>query len=302
MHSFTDSLKANPVPALLIGAGVAWMIYDSRRKSSMDDYDQRYDDTYAGIPNDPDAESLYDRPLEYPSSAATQSSLSGETGYNAGGYATSPGETTEGSSKLRQAKDRVMERASQAGSQVRERLSNLGSRVRESSAGMTEHARELGSRVQERARMTYERGRERVVTTATEHPLEVGLACLAAGVIAGLSIPTPERLNRLAGPSVDRLRDRTREAGSELFNKGQRVAAAAAEAVKQEAQNQGLTPEHLREQAGAVANRAREAASETARSEGLAPGSNNPGSPGGGQSGKQPNQPQADPLASRPVM
>ena len=305
MHSFTDTVKANPVPALLIGAGVAWMIYDSRRKSSMDDYEQRYDDagsTYAGIQNDPDAESLYDRPLDYPSSAATQTGLSGEAGYNAGGYATGQGDTTEGgTSKLRQAKDRVVERASQAGHQVRERLSNLGSRVREGSAGMTEHARELGSRVQERARMTYERSRERVVTTATEHPLEVGLACLAAGVIAGLSIPTPERLNRLAGPTVDRLRDRTREAGSELMHKGQRVANAAAEAVKQEAQNQGLTPEHLREQAGAVAGRAREAATETARSEGLTPGSNNPGGQSG-QTGNQPNQPQTDPLASRPVM
>src|SRR5215212_3793126 len=31
MHSVVDSVKQNPMPAVLIGAGVAWMIYSSRR-------------------------------------------------------------------------------------------------------------------------------------------------------------------------------------------------------------------------------------------------------------------------------
>src|SRR6266496_2848614 len=31
MHAVVDTVKQNPMPALLIGAGVAWMIYESRR-------------------------------------------------------------------------------------------------------------------------------------------------------------------------------------------------------------------------------------------------------------------------------
>jgi len=294
MHSVTDTLKANPVPALLIGAGVAWMIYDSRRKSREDDYEYRYDEAataYRSIQHDPDAEELYDRPLEYPSSAATQPG--GTSGYaiGASGYSAEP---TSEPSKLGQ----VKQRASQAADHLRDRLSGVGSSLRDRSQAMSQQARDTYSRLQERARETYDRSRERVVTTANEHPLEVGLACLAAGVIAGLSIPTPERLNRLAGPTVDRLRDRTREAGSELLHKGERVASAAAEAAKDAAREQGLTPEQLREQAAAVGERARDAATETARSEGLSPssGSSSPGA------ATTPSQPQADPLASRPVM
>src|SRR3954464_15924900 len=31
LHSVVDTVKENPMPALLIGAGVAWMIYQSRQ-------------------------------------------------------------------------------------------------------------------------------------------------------------------------------------------------------------------------------------------------------------------------------
>ncbi len=297
MHSVSDTLKANPVPALLIGAGVAWMIYDSRRKSRDDNYEYRYDEAstaYRSMQHDPDAEDLYDRPLDYPSSAATQSGSTSGYAVGASGYSAEPS-SGDSSSKFGQMK----ERASETAQHMRDRLSGVGSSLRDRSQAMSQQARDTYSRVQERARDTYYRGRERVVTTANEHPLEVGLACLAAGVIAGLSIPTPEPLNRLAGPTVDRLRERTREAGSELLHKGERVASAAAEAAKEAAREQGLTPEHLREQAATVGERAREAATETARNEGLSSGSSSGSS---GNAGNTPSQPQTDPLASRPVM
>src|SRR4051812_36275857 len=70
MNSVTDTVKKNPVPALLIGAGVAWMIYESTRDKS-DDYDGRRsardeDETRY----DPDLH--YDRPLEYPPSLGSE--------------------------------------------------------------------------------------------------------------------------------------------------------------------------------------------------------------------------------------
>src|SRR5688572_15038885 len=50
MHAVTDSVKKNPIPALLIGAGVAWLIYESRRPKS----ELRYGDEDA----------VFDRPNE----------------------------------------------------------------------------------------------------------------------------------------------------------------------------------------------------------------------------------------------
>ncbi|MEO5957973.1 MAG: hypothetical protein ABIZ49_02060, partial [Opitutaceae bacterium] len=130
-------------------------------------------------------------------------------------------------------------------------------------------AGEMGQRVKEGTREAYVRTRERVVTTADQHPIEVGLASLAAGLIAGLLLPTPNVVNRTIGPAADRMRARTREAGAEMLEKGKRVAQAAVGAVKAEAQAQGLTPERLREKANAVAERATEAGKQSAQREGL---------------------------------
>lgn len=222
MNSVTDTIKANPVPALLIGAGVGWMIYQNRR-ASQDGYDTRFDDDGYPMPEGPDLDEFYDRPLDYSASSGT----SVEAGQ-------------EGASRISGAAHQVAEKAAHATQQVRQRLSDAGARLRDRSHAVGEQARALGTRVQERARDTYQRSRERVSATVHDHPLELGLACLAVGVIAGLALRTPARLDRAIGPSVDRLRDRTREAGSELLHKGQRVARAAANAAKQEASSQGL--------------------------------------------------------------
>ena len=101
---------------------------------------------------------------------------------------------------------------------------------------------------------------------------------LAAGLIAGLVLPTPSALNRTVGPAADRLRERTRQAGSEMVEKGRRVARAAVSAVKEEAEAQGLTPEHLRDQVAAVGERAKDTVMQEARHEGLALEGNKPSS------------------------
>jgi len=239
--SLVNTVKANPIPLLLVGAGVGWMIYENRRKHSENrefssDYedDELYSETARNY-SDPDA--LYDRPLDYPPSSTVAPGQ--ESLYGAG---EEPFEASGGvSGKLSEAKNKVVEKASHAKEQVKETLSRAGERVREKSQAITDQARNLGARVQEGTREMYSRGRERVVHTTHEHPLEVGLACLALGVIAGLALPTPEKARQLAGPTVDRLRERTRRAGSELLDKGERVARAAVAAARDEARAQGLT-------------------------------------------------------------
>lgn len=273
MHAVIDTVKKNPMPALMIGAGLAWMIYGNRRSRTPEYRDDRAlhagDADHEGIRYDPDTH--YDRPLDYPpSEAGSQWS-------------------DQGGSKLGHMKDSLAEKTHHAADQVKEKLSHVGDVAREKAHQLRERAGEFGHRVGERTRQAYDRTRDRVATTADHHPLESGLACLAFGIIAGLALPTPNAVNRRIGPTADRLRDRTREAGSEMLQKGKRVAQAAVSAMKQEAQSQGLTPENLREQAGQVAQRATDAGKQAARKEGLSPEAN--------QSGSQVN----DPAAARPA-
>ena len=265
MHSVVDSVKQNPMPAVLIGAGVAWMIYSSRRDSS-----HRYDYEDAARRYNPDTH--YDRPLEYPS--ADMDNQWSEQGESTGGSL----------------KDKIADKASAAGNQVKEKLSQAGEAARGKMGELRERAGEITARVRDGTRETYARTRERVASTADHHPLEVGLVALAAGLIAGLAIPTPNAINRSVGPTADRLRQRTREAGTEMFNKGKRVAEAAVAAVKEEAEAQGLTPERLRDKATAVAERAKEAGKQSASREGLT-----------GADSSSP-APESDPTFARPAV
>lgn len=253
MHSVVDTVKQNPMPALLIGAGVAWMLYASHRREtpvSADGHYYGYD--REGDPVRYDSDTHYDRPLQYPS------------GYVANEFG------LEETAKPGTLKDTLANKAATAGGQIKEGLAHVGEAAREKASAFRTRAGEMTARARAGTREAYDRTRERVVTTAERHPLEVGLVALAAGVIAGLVLPTPNAVNRTVGPAADRLRERTREAGSEILAKGRRVADAAISAVKSEAEAQGLTPEHLRAQVAAVGERAKDTVKQEARQAGLA--------------------------------
>src|SRR4051812_44265892 len=183
MHAVVDTVKNNPMPALLIGAGVAWMIYESRRdKSSVSADGNYYGYSREGDELRYDPDTHYDRPLEYPE------------GYTGAEF------SDQGGSKLGEVKDKIAEKASAASEQVKEKLSQVGETAREK-VGMLrdrageklqavkQRASEVGAKVKDTTREAYTKTRERVVTTADQHPLEVGLVALATGVIVGLALP-----------------------------------------------------------------------------------------------------------------
>jgi hypothetical protein len=267
MNTVVNSIKSNPWPALLIGAGVAWLVYSNRRSASAgsDEY------MYSPYENDLTDEAGYEvsgggygtsdiGDVEYGSDIASSnvSSFDADAGDQSG-------------SRLQGAKDAVRERATQARDQIQAKASQVGQRVREGASAVRNRASQLSSRVQEQSRHLYEVSRERVVTTANAHPVELGLGCLALGLIAGLAIPTPNKVNQVVGPRADRLRDQARQASREFLEKSKNVARAAAEAARREAESQGLTAEALRSKAEAVANTARDAATNTAREQGVMP-------------------------------
>lgn len=266
-NTVVDSVKAHPVPLLMIGAGIAWLVYENRsraRRSSLDEsrgFDAMAEDYSSAGEED------YRAPRAEGSFAAGESVEHFEEG--------------EGTSMASQAREKI----SSLGSEAREKVSALKERGREKLGSARERVADLGHRAQERSRQIYGKTRDRVVTTADQHPLEVGIGLLALGVIAGLAIPTPPAVTRRLAPAGNKLR----EASSDLVEKGKRVARAAGEAAKVEAKTQGLTLERVRDQARAVGQKAGEAAAETARQEGLpaggsATGNQQPATPPAGSS------------------
>ncbi len=286
-HAVIDTVKNNPLPILMITAGAAWLAYSATRGRKADvEEDLEDSDRY-----DPDTH--YDRPLDYTGGMTTEGA---DTSESSG----SGDMTDEASSKFAQLKDKageatdqMKEKFSQFSDAARDKLQSAKERASEFGSHVRDRASELGSQVQDRTREMYAKSRDRVKETADTHPLEVGLGCLAVGVLIGLAIPTPEPVNRFAGPTVDRLRNRTKDAGRDMLEKGKRVVRAATSAAKQEAESQGLSLDRLSQSGEAVAERAGEAAEDTAHEEGLTSGSSE-----NERAGADP----ADPSAARPAM
>ncbi|MES2694962.1 MAG: DUF3618 domain-containing protein [Verrucomicrobiota bacterium] len=237
VHAVVDTIKKNPIPALLIGAGIAWMLFNRRRSAREEaeehNYDDHYEETSERLRYDPDAH--LDRPLEYPSGGSPDAS---DSAWDA-----------QGGSRL----DRIKETIGEKTQSARESLSHAGEVAREKLSAARERAGELGARAKERAGELYTRTRDGVAHTVEQRPLETGLVCLAVGVVAGLALPTPGVVNRRLGPTADRLRDRARESGQEILEKGRRVATAAMSAAKQEAKSQGLTSNATASASGSAA-------------------------------------------------
>jgi len=296
MHSVVDSVKQNPMPALVIGAGVAWMIYSNRKRS--DEYD--FDDYSSEEAMRYDPDTHYDRPLDYPAPPETEWSQQGgsKIGQIKDKASAATGHMKE---KLSHATESARDKLSHAAETARDKLSHASEAAREKMSELRDRAGEVTNRVRDTTADVYSRSRERVVTTAEHHPLEVGLVALAAGLMVGLAMRTPRAVNRKLGPAADRLRERTREAGSEMLQRGKRVAEAAAHAVKEEAEAQGLTPERLRGSAAHIAERARDAGQQTAEREGLTSGSRS--ASGNRPSDTGTNNPSgSDPSVARPAV
>lgn len=243
-----DSVKAHPLPILMIGAGIGWLVYANRSSSRRWSRDELRDMDYTG-------EDHPSAGTRYGSYAASGTGLYEAAGYSAEGLP----------EKISSVTGEAKEKLSNLGSQARDKASDLTARGREKLVAAGDRASELGRQAQERGREMYGRARERVVSTADQHPLEVGIGFLALGVILGMAIPTPQAVSRRLAPMGDKLR----QAGTDLVEKGKRVATAATQAAKVEAKTQGLTVERVRDEAKAVFKSAAEAAKQTAKHEGM---------------------------------
>ena len=90
-----------------------------------------------------------------------------------------------------------------------------------------------------------------------EQPLVVGLAAALIGILVGLAFPSTRRENEMMGAVSDDTVQRAKEVA-------QKTLETAKETVKEEARNQGLTPESLKQEAQDKVQAARDVAKKTA--------------------------------------
>ncbi len=264
-------VKQNPVPMLLVGVGLAWMMLGSRRDPGLPRAADLFDD---------------DDDLGYgPDYAAGRDPW---RGYEPGGGAESDDDEGRASAAVRRAReglseasDRAKAGLSEAAGRVRAGVEQAADATHGARAGvgrLARGARARASGVAQRARRTGaqarhygSRARAGWVDALQEHPLVLGTVGFAIGAAIAAALPPSRREDELLGDTSDDLRRRAWAAGREGYVQAKSAAAAAYAAAEHEAREQGLSgegvelvAETVRHKVETVAQAATEAAKQKA--------------------------------------
>jgi len=198
-RSLMQSIRENPIPVVMVGLGLGWMILNaSTRKRGMG-ADSQYDDSQRR-----GARSMYDE-------------------HQGEGWSSMYYDDRQGSDYDRQesgAMDRVRNKASDVVDTVKQKTSHLADETQRKASEVGERAEEMASRVADQTRMQT----RRVERAFQDNPLVIGAAALALGLAAGLAIPSTETEDELVGETRDELVDKVRDVAEDTKAKVQQVA------------------------------------------------------------------------------
>jgi hypothetical protein len=254
-------VKENPMPALLIGAGITWMILGTENDDSTELENRRAYGT-----DDPSMPGL---------------SRLDETGHT-------PDEQPEKKglpSVMKEKAGQAQEALSETTGAVTEKISDLGSSVqagaRSASNALSEGVRR-GQRAGSGAAQHLQKGSgyvgDRFQEAVEEYPFAVAVGFLGVGLLTGLLFPRTRQEDKLLGQKSDRLIEQVKETGKETLGKAKAVAERVAKSTLDEAKRQGITPETVGDKiseiagkVGAVATQAKEETVRAANEEQLKP-------------------------------
>jgi len=198
-RSLMQSIRENPIPVVMVGLGLGWMILNASTRKRRMGADSQYDDSQRR-----GARSMYDE-------------------HQGEGWSSMYYDDRQGSDYDRQesgAMDRVRNKASDVVDTVKQKTSHLADETQRKASEVSERAEEMASRVADQTRMQT----RRVERAFQDNPLVIGAAALALGLAAGLAIPSTETEDELVGETRDELVDKVRDVAEDTKAKVQQVA------------------------------------------------------------------------------
>jgi len=295
--------KEHPLPATVIGLGLGWLLVESSRGNGRSSQSHVLGGRNASSGR---RSNLYESSAGYGAYPEGYNADYLESWESSEGGTSGRGRVASAAGSVKHAavhaKDTVKDAAHHAKETVAGAASSAGHRVADAAGTVRERASDLSHRTRERASELGDRTREKATELGyrtryqarraqvgfwemmEENPLAVGVATLALGVLAGLSLPSTRREDELLGETRDKLVDRIEEVGREALDKGKQVAGTAVDTLKEEAENAGLTASGMAEKVREVGRHTKETVKEEVKSQGLT-GEGTSGTQGGTQSG-----------------
>lgn len=254
VRALGDAARANPLPALLIGAGC--MLLMSSRASG------------AAVGGTRRGPSMTSRASRAGSAAASGvSDAASSVGSGVSDAASSAGSA-----------------ASHAASSVRDTVADAGRRTREAAHDFRDqvsetyesYAEELGERAEAFGDYASEQSRrvggqlERGWSMMEEQPLIMAAVGVAIGAAIGAALPSTDIEDEYLGETSDRVKGHAADLAQEQYDQARSAVSRTAEKVARDAEAEGLTGQTLRSAAEEVGARVRNVASgaaETLKSE-----------------------------------
>ena len=186
-YDMVEGAKQNPIPALMIGAGVAWLLMGSRNRGS--DYSDRGWSQY--------------------SSRNTRGAYAGGDDY----YRSTEADYSDVDDSSRYGYNRASSSSRYGDSRY-----TGGSQYGYGNEGWTSGTSRGLSDAGDTARQTVRRTSNQLQRMLRDNPLLVGAAAVLAGAAIGASLPETDRENQLMGEARDSVVDRAQEAAREAAN------------------------------------------------------------------------------------
>lgn len=246
------TIRENPVPAGMVGVGVAWLLANRRSADEHRHYEYGtystgpavpYRAGYTGAQYDGEAGrgsvGAFDSTADYGSRNA--SSAAGSTrGYEAGttglygaAGATGAGSAGDSGGMREKASDAIHQAGDRLG-EVQERVGGAMHDAQERVGGVVHDTQERVSSMAHQAKYRAQRAEHRMEDSMRENPVAAGAVALAIGMAAGLMIPETEREHRMLGRTRERAMDK---AGDVVRRSADKLHDAAREAAGESARH-----------------------------------------------------------------
>lgn len=240
------TIKDNPVPATMMGVGLAWMVANSSR-SEGDSHRRTGVGVYGGT-----APLATGYPAEYgygydvepgPRRPMARTEAEIRVGSESGGSTSEVKERAEEMAedvreKGSEAMNTAEERAQHAMDATREKTAELSEKGREQARHARHKAEEWTDQLQHRADQVQHRAmraERRVEDAVKENPLAAGAMAAALGFAAGLMVPETQREHEMMGSTRDRMLDRAQESAGQAVDRARDTARETAGKVAQKA-------------------------------------------------------------------
>ena len=270
-RNLTAAVRDNPLPLLLIGAGVGWLVLSDRRGGTgggtAGDRQQR------ALPPPPSGRSHPTSVRVYPTGPDAGTSDAGD----------GPSATERASAAVSDAKDRIGEAASGlrdsvagAADRVGEAASSTYRSVADAAGSATEGigagASSAAQRVADAGRGARDQfgqlggsTRQGLGWLLREQPLVLGAVGLAVGAAVGALLPGTEAEDRLMGETRDDVAERARATAEEGYQRAKETAGEHLEGAKDRLDRSGLSVDRAGDALTDTARGVREAVGDVAR-------------------------------------